>query len=497
MSTLENNSRDNRIALYVAVGKILAMVAQFIMPLFLTRFLSKYDYGIYSQFYLIFGFLLSILGMGVQSNLYYFYPKTSEHEQNRLVWGTVILILSIGSIGCGLFLLPSINHFVISNEVLEKYIFIISLCVFLALPSLIVDPLSVVRKDRVLAMLYHPLEVVSKIVLVISFALVFKTLESIFYGVLILQLLIFIFVLIYICRNYPPSHTSISFDSLKQQLIYSLPFGIAVILNTFSGRFDKLLSISFLSPEEYATYSIAFFGIPGIMQIYDSLCQVNVTNMAKLYKEGNVQGVKNEYKDFVIRTLSFSLPVILIVFVFSPQIIELLFSKTYLDSVPFFRIYILTFVLAMFGSGTILRAINRTKLSMWAYFCSVLVTLPLSYWLIKEYGIWGAILSSVINTVFPKILQIGFEIHVIKSSIKDYFPWKEIFFLTVVAVLLLIPFILLNILVPLNILAVVILSVIYISAVYLLYIRHDSFIVDAGTLKAYAVRVKHKFLKNE
>ena len=178
MSTLENNSRDNRIALYVAVGKILAMVAQFIMPLFLTRFLSKYDYGIYSQFYLIFGFLLSILGMGVQSNLYYFYPKTSEHEQNRLVWGTVILILSIGSIGCGLFLLPSINHFVISNEVLEKYIFIISSCVFLALPSLIVDPLSVVRKDRVLAMLYRPLEGVSQLVRVISFALVFQTLES-------------------------------------------------------------------------------------------------------------------------------------------------------------------------------------------------------------------------------------------------------------------------------------------------------------------------------
>lgn len=497
MSTLENNSRDNRIALYVAVGKILAMVAQFIMPLFLTRFLSKYDYGIYSQFYLIFGFLLSIMGMGVQSNLYYFYPKTSAQEQNCLVWGTVILILSIGSLGSLLFLLPSINHFVVNNEVLEKYVFIISSCVLLALPSLIVDPLSVVRQDRVLAMLYHPLEIVSKIVIVISFALIFKTLESIFYGILILQVLIFLFVLIYIFRNYPPSYKSFSLDLIKKQLIYSLPFGIAVILNTLSGRFDKLLSVSFLSPEEYATYSIAFFGIPGIMQIYDSLCQVNVTNMAKLYKEGNVQGVKDEYKSFVIRTLSFSLPVILVVYLFSPQIIELLFSKNYIDSVPFFRVYILTFILAMFGSGTILRAINRTKLSMWAYFCSVLVTLPISFLLIKEYGIWGAILSAVVNTVFPKVLQIGFEIHEIKSSIKDYFPWKDIFFLVVVAGVLLIPFILLNMLVSLNIFAVVILSVIYILTVYLLYIRHDSFVVDASTLKAYAVRVKHKFLKNE
>lgn len=497
MSTLENNGRDNRIALYVAVGKILAMVAQFVMPLFLTRFLSKYDYGIYSQFYLIFGFLLSILGMGVQSNLYFYYPKSQDSEKNSLVWGTLFLLTCFGIVGCGLFLIPAVNHLVVNNEVLERLAFLVAACVFLALPSLIIDPLSVVRKDRFLAVWFHPFEVIGKIAIVVSFALIFRTLDSIFYGVLLLELIIFVFVIGYVLKYYPPTHKSISFGLLKQQLVYSIPFGVAVILNTFSGRIDKLLSLSYLTPEEYATYSIAFFGIPGIMQIYDSLCQVNVTNMSKLYKEGDIMGVQIEYKDFVIRTLSFSLPVILVVFLFSPQIIELLFSTTYIDSVPFFRIYILTFILAMFGSGTILRAINRTKLSMWAYLCSVLVTLPITFFLIKEYGIWGAIISSVINTVFPKILQIGFEIHEIKSSIKDYFPWKDIIFLTVVAMLLLVPFILLNMFVPLSILAVVLLSVIYILIVYFIYLRHGSFIVDAHTLKAYAVRIKHKFLKNE
>ena len=71
----DKRTSDNRIAFYVAAGKILAMIAQFVMPLFLTRFLTKHDYGLYSQFYLIFGFLLSVFGMGIQANLYYFYPK--------------------------------------------------------------------------------------------------------------------------------------------------------------------------------------------------------------------------------------------------------------------------------------------------------------------------------------------------------------------------------------------------------------------------------------
>ena len=116
-------------------------------------------------------------------------------------------------------------------------------------------------------------------------------------------ILIFVFVTCYLIVNYHYPSDRSSCDLLKRQIAYSLPFGVAVILNTFAGRFDKLLSVSFLTPEEYATYSIAFFGIPGIMQVYDSLCQVNVTNMARLYKDNDILGVKAEYQRFVVKTV--------------------------------------------------------------------------------------------------------------------------------------------------------------------------------------------------
>ena len=169
-----NKTSTSGIAFYVAVGKILAMIAQFIMPLFLTRFLTKHDYGLYSQFYLIFGFLLSVLGMGMQSNLYFFYPKSSSNEQKHQVWGTYILLMFMGIIGCLFFLIPPINHFIVNNAYLEEYVYLIAACVFLGMPSLMIDPLSVVRKDKLLAIIYHPVEIVSKIILVIAFALIFK-----------------------------------------------------------------------------------------------------------------------------------------------------------------------------------------------------------------------------------------------------------------------------------------------------------------------------------
>lgn len=493
---ISSDKKNNRIAFYVAVGKILAMIVQFVMPLFLTRFLTKHDYGIYSQFYLVFGFLLSIFGMGIQSNLYYFYPKSRIDEQGRFVWGTYILILISGIIGCGLFMIPSVGQVIINNDYLEEYTFLIAACVFLGMPSLMIDPLSVVRSDKRLAVVFHPLEVICKILIVIAFALIFRSLSSILYGILLLEFLIFCFVFVYLIKNYRLSNDTFSFSLLKQQLIYSLPFGVAVVLNTLSGRFDKLLSVSFLTPEQYATYSIAFFGIPGIMQIYDSLCQVNVTNMAKLYKENDILGVKNEYKSFVVKTLSFSFPIILIVFVFTPQLIDLLFSEKYADAVPFFRIYILTFVIGMLGSGTILRAIDKTKLSMRAYFISVMITLPLSYWLIKTYGIWGAIGSAVLNTVVPKLFQIIFETRSINSSIKDYFPWKEIGIIVGFATGALFPIIILSHLMLLDIWAAIVISAIYVIALYWIYLRYDVFVVKPEVIKEYLQHIVSKIKRN-
>lgn len=50
-------------------------------------------------------------------------------------------------------------------------------------------------------------------------------------------------------------------------------------------------------------------------------------NMATEYKNGTIEQVKNLYQRFVVQTLSFSLPLIGVVCLFSPQIVHFLFQK--------------------------------------------------------------------------------------------------------------------------------------------------------------------------
>ena len=476
----EDNSRSNRFALYVAIGKIVAMMAQFVMPMFLTRFLTKADYGTYAQFYLVQGVLGSILCFGIQSNPYYFYPGSSNDRKKQVIWNTFFTLMLAGGLGAFILLIPFISDWLLKSQVLNDHLYLVIACIVFFVPTNLIDPFSVVTKNKVIAMFYHPLGIILKIISVISFALIFHSIQAIIGGILLLNILLFFIVLYCIVKTFPIHNTKdlFSYTLFKEQIKYSLPFGVSVILATTCNQIDKLLCVYYLTLEEYATYSIAFFGIPGVMQIYDSLCQVNVMNMAFEFKQGSLNGVIQLYQRFVIQTLSFSLPIIFVVFLFSPQIINFLFSDKYLSSTPFFRLYILTFILGMVGSGTILRAIGRTRLSMKAFILSTIICVPLTFIFISNYGIWGAIISALINNMMPKFFQIFFECRILKTSLLNSFPFKDILKIFLFSGMFLVPIIILNNFAVLSLIPCILLSVFYLLIVYSVEIKANLFLID-------------------
>lgn len=438
--------RTDHIAVYIAVGKIVAMVLGFVTPLFLTRFLTKGDYGIYSQFNTVFLFGGSIFGMGIQSNLYFFYPSAkSEQEKSLLITNTFILQTLTTTIGLLLLLTTPVSNWLLGDKELHQFIIIIVLTTWFYVPTRILDPLFTLRKDGKASMMFPAIETIGKVLLIVVSALVFKNIHSILWAVCLFQLGCFIYARIY-SRQSGMSFRYYKSDwtMIRKILAYSFPFGFAVILNTLLSRLDKLICISYLTTEQYAIYSLAFFGIPGVMQVYDALCQVNVMDMSKAYHDNNRERILSLYRSFVLKTLSFSLPLILVVFVFAKPIVVLLFTDKYLEAVPFFQVYILTFIVAMLGAGTILRAINKTRMSLKAYAISAVFFIPTLYILIRQIGIWGAMGGALIGNMLPRFIQIMMEMKQMRCSLKEYFPIKQMFFISLIGFGLVIPVYMLN-----------------------------------------------------
>ena len=223
--------RSNSFALFTASGRILAMIAGFLMPIFLTRYLTQENYGLYSQFNVLVGFMSSIFSFGMQSNLYYYFPNSDERRRKALVGNTYFTMIVFAIVAFILLLIPATAKLFIGNEKLMNFSLLVAIGIFFSVPILLIFPLFVTRGDKTLSVVYPPVEALLRIGIVIGTALVFKTIEAILLSMVVYHVLQFVFVTIYASWPYRRVKADwFDWELLKSQFTYAAPFGLAVIV---------------------------------------------------------------------------------------------------------------------------------------------------------------------------------------------------------------------------------------------------------------------------
>lgn len=88
---------SDRFAIWIATGRIFSMLATFVMPLVLTRYLAVEDYGVFSQFFTLYTVLYAMFAIGTHTNLFFFYPNASKENQDIYVSNTfsILAFLSV------------------------------------------------------------------------------------------------------------------------------------------------------------------------------------------------------------------------------------------------------------------------------------------------------------------------------------------------------------------------------------------------------------------
>lgn len=470
---------SNNFAIYITGGRLISMLAGFIMPILLVRVMSQTDYGLTSQFLTLYTAVYTIAALGIHTNVLFFCPSSVRNKSDKYVTNTIFLLIVFGFMTGLILFIPFVKLAVFGNSELGNYSDYIILSISLATIMNIVSPLNTIRQDKWGALLFPGIVAFFRIGTIVACALIIQDVYSMFLWLFVYQCVISSLILLYMGYN---THFSLDFRLMKEQLIYSLPFGLAVAFQLLLNYYDKFVCIKFLSPAEYAVYSVAFFSIPGITQIYDSLCQVNIVNMSNSYRTGKIEEVLPQYGSFVINTLSFSTPIILSVSLYAEEIMSFLYTEQYVLAAPYFRLYSLTFLTSMLGAGIILRSVNKTKLSLLAFVFTCIIGLPLTYFLVRHYNTSGAICGAMINIMLPRFIQLGMEMVVLKSNISIFLPWKGIFKIAISSLLLLVPFIVIKKFFCPNIWLCVIEGVFYVFLLYYYFVVNDLFVIRKHTI---------------
>ena len=369
-----------------------------------------------------------VLGLGLGSSLYYFYPVV-ESKKGALLTQTILVQIAMASIFfiCVLCLDNIILSFCGPNAALirSSILEIALLAVFLFLSSMI-EHIFILEKKAILNFFYLVAETIIRASLVLSVALFTRDIDLVVKCLTLFYLIRFIFLILYLAYNYR-DEIGFNVSLLKEQLRYALPFGGALIVSQIGQRMDKLIVSARLGITQFATYSVAtVFKIPLIDMYFDSIFSVVLPKMSTFAYQQDTFGVAGLIKKILKKTIPITISLVLFFEIFSEQIIFLMFTEKYLDAVNLFRIALLTLIPRMFGRGLILRAYKKTHVQFKIALVQLLIALVFGILFVTLFGLPGAILSYFIAVSFSYYLTIRVEADLLDISLKERINYNMI-----------------------------------------------------------------------
>ena len=434
----------SRQALVLITGRGLAAAFTFFIPVVLARYLSLSDYGTFKQIFLIYSSLFMVLPFGIIQSLYYFVPKEPERIRTYLVQSFVFLQGS-GFIAI-LFLLGFKKSIAVylNNPDLEGYLFQLGIFIFLMLSSAYFEALLISSQKINQASLLGFVSEASKTACMLIPLLIFHQLSYLMWGMNLFALFRFGFVLVYIVREYHLSWKDFEWGSFRQQLLYSVPFGFAVILQVTQDKFHHYVVAYQYSAAVFAVYSVGMFQLPIVELIYTPMSQLLIVRMTALRQKSTRQEVVSLWYDITKKMAMVFFPMFVFLQLIARDFVLFLFTETYLPSVPIFRIALVTLLTAVVLTEGVLRAYADTRFILKVTFMKLVVTLILIFPFLNWFGLRGGVITLVIVLALAKAVLLWKMSQMVPLPASQLLPWRDLLNIAVFSLLCSVPVLFVN-----------------------------------------------------
>ncbi len=231
--------------------------------------------------------------------------------------------------------------------------------------------------------------------------------------------LIFTGIVYFFARKELPISCKFNFDFWKSTFKTSLPYGLALILQTLYLRVDVILISIILGSNQVATYGVATRVIESFLVLGVFFGQAILPRISK--EEQDLSRISKTVAWGIEKCVLFAMPIIIAVWKFAPEIVKILSSSEFLSNKNFFGSdlalkYLVPVVFFAFLNQLFtftLVAKNRQnfllKINALALGCNFLLNLLF----LEKYGIMAAAFS----TIFCEIVVFSFLV----SEIFRYF----------------------------------------------------------------------------
>ncbi len=417
--------------LLLSTGKLFGFLLAFFIPFFLSRWLTIESYGTYKQLILLWMIFLQIQNLGMDLGLFYFvktYPENAPIFSSNVIivnFATTVLTVCVLNV----FSMNVAN--ILNNDQLTTYLPYFSLVLLFSIPAQHFEHYLVsLDKIKWSIALESVHEIFKSGIIILGFLLY----DSLKYVLLMLSALYFIKLLTLIWFNHrliKHRHVDVTKGAtwLRKQVLYGFPLGIARLISAVI-YFDKIIISFMYSITQFTVYSVGCFEIPFARTVLNTIWELAAMEMVVAQNENMRQRLIFLMKDTLRKISILSIPIVIFGVVFGNEIITFIFSSTYESSVPYFRLFMLTFITNSFDCELIFRVFKENKIFLKIQTLNLFLTLSMMTTFGVIYGPFGAlggkVIASFISLYIMFIKVRGF----LKLSISDFVPWNNIAFIT-------------------------------------------------------------------
>ena len=419
------------------MGKTLATAARIIIAMVLSRVLvDKADYATYRQTILVFAMAMPFLAMGLSNAMYFFMPNAKSRARGILVENLIMLGL-FGSVMM-LFLLLGGNQLLaklLNNPALASTLLLASPLALMRMPTFSASPTLLARERASWAAGYSTLNGLLLLIFVVVAVFWMPTPSAAVTATVLaaaVSLMVALGLMFVACDEGAIRPT---WAGARSQLVYGVPLGLSLMVESVSRNIDKVMVSSFSTPEMFANYSNGAIELPLFSVLTGSMMSVLLVDYKRLLDENNPTEIIRLLHRAMLASGTFIFPAMFYLLLLAPEFMASFFGPQYRESATVFRVYLLVLPARTLVFGSVLLAAGKTRTLAVISIVTLIFNTILNYFAIQQFGPLGAAGATVATVYLVGVsIRAVISTQILRCTMADFLPWYDLGKLTIVSV---------------------------------------------------------------
>lgn len=432
-------------SIVLITGRAISFFISIITPIVLVRVLTVSDYGKYRQILLVITTLAAMIPIGLHYSLAYFFPHDSDNKGDYLSVAIIGILLNGILVTVLLYVFSDHISNYFNNTFLDSHNILIGMIIIVyALSSLVEIVLIVDKEVRLSTIILVSTRILQSTIFIVAVCV--SGLYALFLGFLILLTLKSVYSIGLYSKNYELFNYSSITNKLSSNIKYAFPLGLGGIFLMISETIDKFMVSHYLSEKSFAIYAVGCYELPLITMIFSSIGDVVLPHVVAFKKNNDKISMIKTWHYAIEKSMFVGIPFFLIFFMFSYDFIVTMFTEKYIESVEIFRISLFTILLEATRYGMITRTYAKTMFMLYVSSITTFVMVICLVYLIKLYGVMGAVIVFVITRLIMVFAEIIYSKILLSVKYKNILPFKYMFKVLIFSFISIVPALIIHIL---------------------------------------------------